>query len=123
MRTLRRLVRTNSGIALVEFALSLPFLALLYAGGFQIFDAVSAYRKVTRATRTIADLTSRYATVREQDVSDILASSQQVMAPYTISAATMTVTQVNVSMLGYPTVDRSRGKNAQGSICRARPSS
>jgi Flp pilus assembly protein TadG len=112
--TLRRLAVARDAVAMIEFALSLPFLALLYVGGYQISDAVSAYRKVTRATRTIADLTSQYTSVDNQDVTDILASSNQVMAPYPTANATMTVTQIKISGLGYPTVDWSRGLNAQG---------
>lgn len=113
-KVFRGLVAARDAVAMVEFAISLPFLALLYVGGYQICDAVSAYRKVTRATRTIADLTSQYTSVDEQDVSEILASSNQVMAPYPTANATMTVTQVRISSVGYPTVDWSRGLNAQG---------
>ncbi len=114
VRFLRRLAHAERGMALVEFALVLPFMALLYVGSYQICDAVAAYRKVTRATRTIADLTSQYTSVDEQDVAEILNSSVQVMSPYPTSKATMTVTQVTISDAGYPTVDWSRGKNSSG---------
>ncbi|MBB4154244.1 Flp pilus assembly protein TadG [Sphingomonas jinjuensis] len=114
VRFIRRLLAARRGVAMIEFAMSLPFLTVLYVGGFQVCDAVSAWRKVTRATRTVADLTSQYTSVDEQDVIDILNSSQQVMSPYKASAAIITVTQVKMNDLAYPTVDWSRGKNAQG---------
>ncbi|MFD1787209.1 TadE/TadG family type IV pilus assembly protein [Sphingomonas floccifaciens] len=113
---LRRLATANQGLALVEFAMVLPFMALLYVGSYQICDAVAAYRKVTRATRTIADLTSQYTSVDEQDVTEILDSSIQVMSPYATTAAKLVVTQVTMDANKNPTVDWSRGKNTTGLI-------
>lgn len=107
----RRLARDDKGFALVEFATVLPFLILLWLGGYQLSDALTAYRKVTIATRTIADLTSQYATVDDADLDTILNASQQVMAPYAQSNARMIVAQIKVDGSGNATVDWSRGKN------------
>ncbi|MBY0304714.1 MAG: hypothetical protein K2W86_06140 [Sphingomonas sp.] len=51
------------GLALVEFALTAPFLILLYLGTYQVNDAVGCNRKVTITARSVADLTSQFATV------------------------------------------------------------
>ncbi|NDU79348.1 pilus assembly protein, partial [Actinomadura sp. DSM 109109] len=64
----RRLFRDERGIALVEFALSVPLLLLMFIGSYQLTDAISAYRKVTTATRAIADLSSQYTTVSNSDL-------------------------------------------------------
>lgn len=111
---LSRLARDTRGVSLIEFAIVLPFLILLFTGSFQLSDAVAANRKVTMAARTIADLTSQYTVVSDSDLDTILNASQQVLAPYSASAATMTVTLVKTDAFGRSTVDWSDGKNANG---------
>lgn len=111
---LRRLAGDTRGVSLIEFAISLPFLILLFTGSFQLSDAVAANRKVTMATRTIADLTAQYTVVSDSDLDTILNASQQVLAPYSADAATMTVTLVKTDALYRSTVDWSDGKNTNG---------
>jgi len=88
---------------------SLPFLVLLYIGGYQLSDAISAYRKVAVATRTVADLTSQFTSVSDDDVNTILDASAQVLAPYKISASKITVSQIKMDGSGNATVDWNLG--------------
>lgn len=111
---LTTLAQDSRGVSLIEFAISLPFLILLFTGSFQLSDAVAANRKVTMAARTIADLTSQYTVVSDSDLDTILNASQQVMAPYAVKDATMTVTLVKTDLLYRSTVDWSEGKNTSG---------
>lgn len=106
-----RLQRDIRGVGAVEFALSLPFLVLLYIGGYQFSDAISAYRKVTVATKTVADLTSQYTSVTNDDLDQILAASQQVLTPYKVANAQLTVSQISIDGSGNPKVSWSRGLN------------
>lgn len=110
----RRLRADRRAVSAVEFALCLPFLATLYLGGYQLSDAISAYRKVTFTTRTIADLTSQYTSVTDTDLDTILNASQQVMSPYKTTNASMTISQIKIDSGGTATVDWSRGKNISG---------
>lgn len=109
-----RLIRDRRGVSLVEFALCLPFLMLLYIGGYQLSDGISAYRKVTTTTRTIADLTTQYTSLTTGDLDTILNASTQVLAPYKISAGSFVVSQIKIDASGNSTVDWSRGKNSSG---------
>jgi len=104
-------LQDRRGVSAVEFAICLPFLVLLYAGGYQLSDATSANRKVTTATRAVADLTSQYTSVSYDDLDTILNASAQILAPYKISAAKVTVTQVYVDAKLVSTVSWSRGLN------------
>ena len=104
----------HRGVALIEFAFAVPILTLLFVGGYQLSDALFAYRKVTLATRTISDLTSRYTKVSDADLDMILNASQQVMSPYSPSAATMTVSQIDIDTNKKGIVSWSRGKNSSG---------
>lgn len=106
-----RLARDTRGIAVIEFAFVLPFLVALFIGGYQLSDAISAYRKVTVATKTVADLTSQYTSVTNQELDQILAASQQVMAPYEVANAKITVSQVSIDNNGVAKISWSRGLN------------
>ncbi|MGK6319815.1 TadE/TadG family type IV pilus assembly protein [Sphingomonas sp. DT-204] len=109
-----RLAEDRSGVALTEFALVLPFLILLLVGSYQFSDAVSAYRKVTTTTKTVADLTSQFTSVSQNDVQTILNASAQVLAPYSIAASKITVSQIHIDDKLVATVDWSQGKNVSG---------
>lgn len=105
IRRLLRLARERRGIGAVEFAVAAPFLILLYIGGYQLMDAISAYRKVTAATRTMADLTTRQTKVTEDQVKAIMDASRQIMAPYSTAGAVLRITQITFDNKGRPDVD------------------
>ena len=106
----------NKGTSAIEFAICLPFLVLLYTGVFQLAEGLSAYRKVTLTARTVGDLTAQYTAVSDADLDLILNASQQVLAPYPVSPATMTISQIKIDASGVSTVDWSRGKNCSGLV-------
>lgn len=106
-----RLLDDRRGAALVEFAFTVPILVLLFVGTYQLSDAVAAYRKVTTATRAVADLATQYSDLQPSDLDTILNAGQQVLAPYHPALTTMTVSQVDVDAAGRSTVAWSRGKN------------
>ncbi len=108
---IRRLINDIRAVSATEFALVLPFLVTLYIGGYQLSDAISAYRKVTFTARTIADLASQYTTVNDSDLDTILNASEQVLAPYKTANATMLISQIKIDNSLVATVDWSRGKN------------
>lgn len=111
-----RLIRDTRGVAATEFAFVLPFLILLYVGAYQLSEAISAYRKVTVATRAVADLTSQETTVTNSRLDEILAASQQVMTPYPVANAKIVVTQVAIDGSGNAKVDWSRGLNTSALV-------
>lgn len=105
-------VSDKSGTALLEFAITLPVLLMLYLGCVQICDVVSVYRKTTTTSRTIVDLASQQTTVSDGDLDSILAASSQVMAPHSTANLKMVVTQVTVDSAGVATVDWSRASGS-----------
>jgi Flp pilus assembly protein TadG len=111
----------QNGTALLEFAITLPVLLMLYLGCVQICDAVAVYRKTTTTTRTIVDLTSQQTQVSDSELDSIMSASSQVMAPYATTGVQMVLTQVTISSTGVATVDWSRGsgggtENTVGSV-------
>jgi Flp pilus assembly protein TadG len=101
---LRALGRCRSGVALVEFAIALPVLFVLYIMSFVISDEISCNRKVTVTARTVADLTSRYASLTQSGLTTVMAASQQVMSPYTGGTTTVRVSELLVTSTTTATV-------------------
>lgn len=79
---LGRLAACRSGVALVEFAVSVPVLFTLYLGAYVLSDQISCSRKVTITARSVADLTSRYASLTPSGLQTVMAASAQIMQPY-----------------------------------------
>ena len=103
--------RDRQGTSAIEFALVLPFLLALYFGAYDISQEVSAYRKMTITTRTVADLTTQYITMSASDVSNVLHASAQVMAPFDTSNLSIVLTEFQVSLAGIATVTWSQALN------------
>ncbi|WP_447411811.1 TadE/TadG family type IV pilus assembly protein, partial [Clostridium perfringens] len=51
--------RDRRGTVLVEFAVMLPVMLVLWMGSLQIEDGIACNRKVTIATRAVADLVAQ----------------------------------------------------------------
>lgn len=100
---LRTLSRDCRGAVLVEFALCLPVLLVMYLGGFVVTDMVSCNRKVTIATRALADLASHnlspaavQVTPASTSAISYLSASAMVINPYDMANATQTVALLRV---------------------------
>jgi len=86
----------QSGVSSVEFAMLLPLMLTLYLGAVEISQAVGADRKVTLTSRTLADLASQVSSISSSDMSNILAASSAVIAPYDSSKLQVTVSEVTI---------------------------
>jgi Flp pilus assembly protein TadG len=110
-RLLARVRDDRRGTSLIEFAILLPVLTMMFIGGYQLSDASACKRRVTIVSRAMVDLVSQYAVISGSQVDTILAASTQIMAPYDANIASVRVTQVTTNVLGYPTVSWSRARN------------
>lgn len=108
---LSRLREENRGVALIEFAMVLPVLLLLFLASYQISDALACNRKVTIAARAVADLTTQSSTLTSTQQSDILNASVKVMAPYKASKALVRMTELYTDASGNTTVQWSNAIN------------
>jgi Flp pilus assembly protein TadG len=107
----RRLIRLcaafrgdRRGTSALEFALLLPVMLTLYVAGTEISNAIAIDRKVTIAARTVTDLVSRAGSISTADMSDILAASAAVIAPYIPNNLTVTVSEIYIDNNGNATV-------------------
>ncbi len=110
-RRLRRLVRDKRGVSAVEFAMLLPLMVTLYLGGVEISQAVAIDRKVTLISRTLADLVAQVTSVSSSDMTNILAASSAIVAPYATTNLKITVSSVTISSSNVATIAWSKTLN------------
>jgi Flp pilus assembly protein TadG len=110
LRAWRRLRGDTRGVAAVEFALIIPLVIVVYAGGFEIAQAATVYRKVTDTTVQLANVTSQYTTLTyPQDFNTVFGASSQIMAPYSTTPLTIVMSQVTTDTGSVAKVSWSKG--------------
>lgn len=110
IRLVARFGRDRRAVAVVEFALVLPVILVMYLGMIEVTRAVSNSRKVTLLSRTLSDLTARGAVA---SMSDIFAASSAVLAPFKAADAKMVVSAIGVY---------GNGAGVQGRVCSSQAS-
>src|SRR5271168_1289856 len=112
LASLRDFIDGDQGVAAVEFAVILPFLLLLFLGGFSIEQAVAISRKVTITTRALADLTSQYVDMSASNMSNVLNASAQIIAPFNAAPLSIRLSEITTDATGdIATVTWSTGFN------------
>jgi Flp pilus assembly protein TadG len=100
------------GIAAIEFALLLPFLAFVYLGTFEITQAISVKHMTAIAASTVANIVTQYPSISQtNDMPDILNAAAAVLTPYPVASAVITVTLIQIDKNGTPTVSWSQSLN------------
>ena len=108
---LRRFGRDRRGVSAVEFALVAPVMIGLYFGVVEVSEGVSADRKVSLTTATLANLTSQVSTISAADMTNILDASSAVIAPYDKTKLKVTITCINIDSTKKATVKWSVTRN------------
>jgi Flp pilus assembly protein TadG len=116
LRPFCRFAADRRGVSAVEFALLLPVMIALYLGCTEISAGVSIQRKVTLTAGTVANLTSQSTALVTGDVTNILNASAAILAPYSTTGATVTVSCIGIDSTGKAKVDWSatKGGTARG---------
>jgi Flp pilus assembly protein TadG len=81
-RQISALRRDRKGVSAVEFAMVLPLMVLLYVGAVETSQAVSIQRKITLATRTVADLASQATSINNDYALGLEKAALAVIAPF-----------------------------------------
>ena len=106
------LLKNTSGLAAVEFAMTLPIMLVLFFGTVEMSNGVAVYRKVTLMAHTLSDLTSQSVEVQSTtDLPNFFAASTGVMAPYSAAPISQTITEIWVNPSGQARVQWSYGSS------------
>lgn len=108
---LRRFGRDRRGVSALEFALVAPLMIGLYFGAVEISDGISADRKVSLTTATLANLAAQVSTISSADMTNILDASSAIIAPYDKSKLKITLTCINIDSTKKATVMWSVSRN------------
>ncbi|HVY56756.1 MAG TPA: TadE/TadG family type IV pilus assembly protein [Xanthobacteraceae bacterium] len=90
-----RLRRDERGVSAVEFAMLAPLMVTLYFGCVEISQALSASRKLTLVTHTVADLVAQ-ASQPITNMTDILAAGQAVIMPFSSASLHVQVSSLTI---------------------------
>lgn len=101
---LAQLRSDERGVSAVEFALLLPLMVALYLGTVEISQAISADRKVTLTSRTVADLISQVSSINNAGMTDVLNASSSVMAPFKTTTLKVVVSCISIDANNNATV-------------------
>jgi len=97
--------RDKRGVSAVEFAIILPFMAILYLGGTAVTQGIIIKRKVVLVTHTVGDLVARDNNITNAEVTAIFDAAKAVFAPYGWSnLLKIKVSSVNINAAGTATV-------------------
>ena len=92
-----RLRSDTRGLAAVEFALIVPLMLVMFFGTIEISSGVAVDRKVSMVAQTLSDLTSRYTSVGDTDMTNFQAIGDAMMTPYSKTPLKATITQVYIN--------------------------
>lgn len=92
----------EGGVALVEFAMVLPLLVLLYVGGIAVTQGIMTDRKIILLTRSLGDIVARDTAITSSESTDVFNAAKAVLAPYSSSTTIlrMRVSSVRINNKG-----------------------
>lgn len=107
-RRIRGFGSSAHGVAIVEFALIVPFLFALYVGTAEFCRAMMNSQALTRLARTVADLAALSTppsggvkiAMDQSEVDDIFSASTLVLRPFDASTVKIRLTAIGISMKG-----------------------
>lgn len=94
------LSKDQRGVAAVEFALVLPIIIILLLGSIDAVFALTAKRKVSLATHSMADIIAREQSVTQSDLDAISELGKVIMTPNDVSLAQIVLTGAQVDPSG-----------------------
>lgn len=91
---LRNPLSDDSGIAAVEFALTLPMTILLFFGAVEASDLLTVKRRVANASNSLADLISHDPSITVAQIQDSIVGVRRLLEPTDASSLEVNVVSV-----------------------------
>ena len=106
--------RKQSGVALTEFAMLLPFLMLLAVGGFEVGRYALLIQKTDRIAATVGDLVSRAEALTTVEIENLFNATDFLARPFDFSGKGMVVVSSVIGRAGQD--PRIIGQHVRGAI-------
>jgi Flp pilus assembly protein TadG len=90
----KRLVRSERGVTMIEFALVFPIMVIMFIGLVEFGEGFSIDRKIENAASTISDLVSQESSVNNAELGDIATVATELLKPYRTAPLTLRITSV-----------------------------
>lgn len=119
--TATRFGADRRAVSALEFALIFPVMLLLYVGGFETTQLLSANRRIAHVASTVGDLVAQVNAMNATDMSNVFDASTAIMLPFSTSNLKMTVSSVLYKADGTKTVSWSKTRNGTAWTVGAAP--
>ncbi len=99
-RNVKGLIKSDSGIAAVEFAILLPFMLFVYVGASELVQAMITSRKASVIARSLADLVAQQpanTNLTAAQLNDIITGAKAIMSPFASAPLKMTISSIEFS--------------------------
>jgi Flp pilus assembly protein TadG len=104
--------RDDDATAIVEFALVVPFMLILYMGTIEISDLTAVDRRVNVISGTVGDLIAREdGCISSSTLTEYFKASEGIITPYSKTGVKQVATLLAVSAGGTATVSWSQAYN------------
>jgi Flp pilus assembly protein TadG len=104
-----RFAGEERGVSAIEFALIAPAMVAMLLGSIEVSLLLTADRKITQTTSTIADLVAQDDQITADEITDIFTAAQSILQPYSTAPLHMRVTSVKMDGGGAVAVAWSEG--------------
>ncbi len=97
LRALKRFRHARSGVAVVEFALVVPIMLVVYVGAIEASTLISMDRKVQSVAGAVGDLVARAdKSLTTSQMRDYFRAASGIMTPYSSEPVLQVVTAISV---------------------------
>lgn len=86
LRKFKAFKRAQSGVAYLEFAITLPFLLALFMGSVDVTRYILIAQKLEKVSTTVSDLVAQYQTMGTTQLNTLILAAGQVMQPYSFGS-------------------------------------
>lgn len=104
MSIIKRFLPDRNGLALVEFALILPTMILIWAAIVEFTNIQSVGRKVNLAAQSIADILAQEQSVTQTELRRVVGLANVIMTPYPVDGLNVGVQSIQADNNGNVTV-------------------
>ena len=86
IKYLRKWIGDRSGVAMVEFGLTVPVLLLVFYGCIELTRYILIVQKVEKLAHTVADVTAQSRVVTMQSLDQMMVATGEIMQPFATGA-------------------------------------